>query len=565
MPLLRPGWFEGHDDLHIFRLIEYDAALRDGQIPPRWFPDVHGGRGNPHPIYYAPLFYLTAEIFHAAGAGAVAALKGALVLATLGASLGMFRYARLFFEPPAALVAAAAYTYAPYHLLDLYVRQAFSEYTVFVFLPLMLHAFHRLRFRGSRLDLCAAALAVAGMSTAHTISTMLVPPLLAAYASLLCLPALSVTRAFEWRWLKGAALAAVIGYALAGFFLVPAFLERGAINLAGYTDGYFDFHKHFVHPLQLLWSPWGFGMSREGLGDGISYRLGFAALTGTLLSALALPRLRAKSSGRPAHVLFFLAMMAGSVLMTTSASAAAWEWLPPLAFLQFPWRFLTLATVAGGFLCGAAHQALASPASPAGARAWWTALAVCGALAVMAAAGGLLGVHLWIPPGRLAFEEKPYINLVDAGTTSPPVTIDTAYMRRHALHWIDHLPPGVSYLEATLAEAEGPRVLVERGEATLSEVQERTASLALRVSAATPARLRANVYYFPGWTARLDGSPLPIEPPSRRPRLISLDVPPGEHAITLSFESTPARRLGDGLTLAGLAALALAGLLPARR
>ena len=565
IPLLRPGWFEGHDDFHIFRLIEYDAALRDGQIPPRWFPDIHGGRGNPHPIYYAPLFYMAAELFHLAGFGLVGALKAALILATLGASIAMFRYARLFFDPPAALVSAAAYTYIPYHLLDLYVRQAFSEYSVFVFLPLMLHAIHRLRFKGTRFDLVLAALAIAAMSVSHTITTMLVPPILLAYACLLSLPALSATRAFEWRWLRQAWIAAVIGYAIAGWFLVPAFLERDSINLAVYTEGYLDFHKHFVHPLQLLWSEWGFGISLEGLKDGISFRLGFAAIAGTILAAVGLPRLRHRSSGRVPHVVFFLLLAALALLMTTSISTAIWETLPPLRFLQFPWRFLTLTTLSMGFLCGAAWQSLTGAAASNGARAWTGALVLCALLPVTAAAGGLLDVNRWVLPGRIAFTEKMYLNLIDAGEAAAPVMLDSAYVRGHTLHWIDHLPPGVSHLESTSAEMEGPRVIVESGEAAISRVSERTASLSFHLTATSPSRVRVNVYAFPGWAARMDGAPLPIEEPARRPRLIRLEVPAGDHDVSLAFERTPARRLGDGLTLAGLASLALAGLFPSRR
>src|SRR5262245_3429234 len=144
VPTLLPGWFEGHDDLHIYRLIEYDLALKDGQIPPRWFPDISAGLGNPHPIYYAPLFYAGALLFHVVGLSWIASLKGALVLFMGLAALGMYRYARLFFDEAASLAAAAVYTYTPYHLLDIYVRKAFSEFTVFAILPFILEGFHRL-------------------------------------------------------------------------------------------------------------------------------------------------------------------------------------------------------------------------------------------------------------------------------------------------------------------------------------------------------------------------------------------------------------------------------------
>src|SRR4029453_8060364 len=117
-----------------------------------------------------------------------------------GAAVGMYHYSRLFFGPAASLVAAAAYTYAPYHLLDLYVRKAFSEFTVFAFLPLLLLAFHNLYGRGSRWEMIAGALALAGMSTAHTISTMMVPAVLAVYALILTLRVPASGRTGRWSW-----------------------------------------------------------------------------------------------------------------------------------------------------------------------------------------------------------------------------------------------------------------------------------------------------------------------------------------------------------------------------
>jgi hypothetical protein len=44
--------------------------------------------------------------------------------------------------------------------------------------------------------------------------------------------------------------------------------------------------------------------------------------------------------------------------------------------------------------------------------------------------------------------------------------------------------------------------------------------------------------------------------------VIFLDVAPGSHDVQVVFERTWPRKLGDGLTLAGLAALALVGLWP---
>ncbi|HKY32080.1 MAG TPA: hypothetical protein VJV23_06045 [Candidatus Polarisedimenticolia bacterium] len=568
--LLQPGWFEGHDDLHIIRMIEYDRALRDGQIPPRWFPDVSAGLGNPHPLYYAPLFYMAAESLHLMGVPIIPALKGALVLFTLLAAAGMQRYARGVLGGPASVVAAAAYTYAPYHLLDLYVRKAFSEYTVFAMLPWMLLAFRRLRFVPGRDGVLLAGVCAAGALLSHTISAMLVPPLLGLYA--VCLsrqPDAGGPRAragWSLTWLPRAGAAAALAGSLSAFFLLPAFLEREAVNLEIFTASYFQFHKHFVMPSQLLWSKWGFGMSYEGPADGLSFRIGSFGIAGIALAAAGLARLRA-SRRAASETVFHVGIAAAAAFMTLGISLPVWRAVPMLAFVQFPWRFLTLVTLAAGFLSGAAFQAWAArPLRVARLRIppWVLAGTLAAAIAAAAAAAGMLQVNRWIPAHRVGFQEKPYLNMIDRGEGSEPLVLDGSFVLRNTLRWLDHLPAGVGFTGLTPEHADLPKVQIVEGDARVRDVVVGTDRVRARVEAASAARVRVNVHRFPGWVARVNGEEAPLVSVTQPRQLLLFDVPPGSHAISADFERTAARTAGDLLTLAGLAAAAAAGLWPRR-
>jgi len=570
IPALMPGWFEGHDDLHIYRLIEYDRALKDGQIPPRWFPDISAGYGNPHPIYYAPLFYVTAETFHLAGLDVILSLKAAIVVFTLAAAVFMFSYARSFFGTQAAVVAAVAYTYAPYRMLDLYVREAFSECTVFAFLPALLLAYHNLRARGSRRDVISGALAMAAMSTSHTITTMMVPPLLAAYALLLSWRG-GPAGAVRWHWLGRAALSAVVGCAIAGFFLVPAFLERNEINLTTYTSQYLQYHKHFVYPIQLLWWPWGFGMSLEGLKDQMSFRMGLGLIAGGVAAVLALPKLRRRDGVAAAHVTFFLGVTVVAIFLMLPISAPVWDLLPPMKFVQFPWRFLMLTTLSTSFLSGAAFFALAAAppalargrgAAPARREPWGTALAVCAVFVAEAALGGTLGVKQRVPADRLGFVEKPDTHVIDRGPGAPRETMDASFVRRHTLLWYDHLPPDISFRGLNQSDLDRPKLEVEGGAARVSDMRVKSWLVRFRTEGDAPTRIRVNIYRFPGWTARVDGAPVSLVDLPQQRRVIFFDVPAGHHEVSVAFERTFARKLGDLISLAGLAALAAVGCWP---
>ncbi|MBI1802146.1 MAG: glycosyltransferase family 39 protein, partial [Chloroflexi bacterium] len=141
---------------------------------------------------YAPLAFYTGELFLKLGLDFVSATKLVFGLALVASGWAMFAFVRQRLNERAGLVAALVYLYAPYHLLDVYVRANLAETLAFVFLPLCLWAFGEAieRPRGPRLDrgaVAGTALAYAGLMLAHNGIALLFSPLLAAYMVVLVL------------------------------------------------------------------------------------------------------------------------------------------------------------------------------------------------------------------------------------------------------------------------------------------------------------------------------------------------------------------------------------------
>ena len=199
-PLFSPGYFfDAHDADHsVFFLVQFDAAIRDGVLWPRWGPDHALGYGYPLWLLYAPLAYFVAEAFHLLGLGFTAAVKVTWVLAFLFGGLGMFCLVRRWWGRgpmgrAAALVGGLVYVYAPYHLLTIYVRAALAEFAAMAWFPWVLLAFDDVvatgleegqRGNGNRSPwrrMAWAALAFAGLLLTHTGSILVFTPLLAAY------------------------------------------------------------------------------------------------------------------------------------------------------------------------------------------------------------------------------------------------------------------------------------------------------------------------------------------------------------------------------------------------
>jgi len=122
-PLLLPFTYDTHDGHYaLYNAAQLDHALRAGQFPVRWLPDVFGGRGLPLFLYYHPLaFYLVAAL-HVTGIGYIAAMKALELAAVAAAGFSMRAFLREHVSAGAALCGAVAYVAAPIHVVELHVK-----------------------------------------------------------------------------------------------------------------------------------------------------------------------------------------------------------------------------------------------------------------------------------------------------------------------------------------------------------------------------------------------------------------------------------------------------------
>lgn len=571
LALLPSGWFFGHDNMALIRLFEQDVMLRAGQFPVRWYPDVAGGYGSPHPQYYAPLFYLIAQIFHLAGCSLTLSLKLTIIVVVGGASVGIFLLTREFVGRGGGLLAAALYSYAPYHMLDLFVRTAFSELTVFAALPFVLLGFHRLAWGATPRRIAGAAAALGALCLSHTITVMLIPPLLGAYILLLARRV-----RFRRSFMLPVAGAGLLGICLAAFFLIPLVIEKDAVETEIYTGGYFSYGKHFVSPSQLLFSSWGHGMSREGPGDGFSFRLGALQIMGCLAAALWWPALRRAFPGA-AHLIIYAGLVSlAGIFMALAISKPIWTLAPPLRYVQFPWRFLILPAFGMPLIGGlalpllwrrreekAAPGTADLPASLQGNPVWkppsdpiprWAVAVMCAV--VVSSSAGMFGFRRWIPFEQIGFGgDHMDMKVRDADEAfASPTVFTREFIRKESLHWFDHLPHG-GYPYPPARDAERPRAEIAIGAGSLEVISEAPARYLMQTRSTEEITLRINVYRFPGWILRVDGKPVEPGPLLDRRPVLSLAVPVGEHLIEASFERTPARWAGDLVSLSAFAVL----------
>jgi len=528
LPIIIRGFPNGEDAyVHYRWAVEFKAALGEHvSLYPRWLGLANNGAGSPVMLYYPPLpFFVTAAFDFLLG-DTLRALSLSCWLATALAGAAMFIFSRRLVSPRWALAAALFYMAAPYAVFDLYQRSALSEYWSFAWLPLILDATCRTVERASVRTVIYLSANYAALLLTHL-------PLAFAVTMLLPVFALALTR--QLKPLLRLAAGYALGAGLGAVYLLPVLVERGYVRADRTLRIRYVNYFLFEHLGRAFRAP---------LFPGVDERR-FVVVEATTLVALSLPVLLALSlivifrrrrsapvaaSKRQLVALSIVAVL--SLLMTTRLSSFVWKAVPQLPYLQFPFRWLVVASAATCLLMIVAMAAL-FPLNRTGA-----ALALVFVIAIG------FGLRMSV----LAMTRASYDRaMFEAGLSEIEVP------EYRPVWWSKQKHIDTSEPDKFAASP----ILVRQGEAFVVAGDAEGMEQSYGIMATSEATLILRTLYFPGWVARVDAQPVPIEP--NEDGNIQLTVGPGHHHLWLSFKETPPRRIGDAIS--NLVLWALIGLL----
>ncbi len=592
-PLLAPGYFyDAHDGRHsVFFASMFDEAIRSGALWPRWAMHHNQGYGYPTFLLQAPLAFYVAEAFILLGLSATQAVKAAFAVALWGGAWGMYALVRTWIaeawpEPVpqrqgarvaaatahasmAALIAALLYTFAPYHLLDVYVRAALAETMVMAWFPWVFLAFDRLIAAGTAAGwqgrLLAAAASYAGLLLTHTFALAAFTPLLMTFALFRLWNVWrreqngAVTAAASGRLAALGRVAALAGGAgiaallLASPFLVPLIMEGPLLVQEEWTRDTYHYSRHWVHWGQFLSPFWGYGYSDDpaGANDGMGLQLGAPSVLLLIAAAWLLWRFdpdRRRERDRFRGLMGYLLVASLVVLaLMTPGAETLWDAVPLLAVLQFPWRLLALTSFTLSALGGLAlwQMARTDDGAFSGRHAERALLAIAFLVAWASYSysqpGALQPVEPWREDGRAVMEfeqEHPDMIATTRWVDERPVTSPLTEQYQRDDFSLDALE----------------RLAVLSGEGEVLRHYSLGHAFGGEVMMATPGAVQIRLYEFPGWQVKVNGTPVAhrVSPPYG---LIEVDVPAGRVQIDVWMGGTPARTTGAAISAATLTIL----------
>lgn len=490
LPMMAWGIPSGADlpNHYRFALPFYDAVSR-GHLYPGWLAESNFGFGDARFRFYPPgLYYLLAflKLFTNWYAASVAAFTA---LSVMG-GLGTYYWARAAYPAKVAMWAGVIYIIAPYHLNELYQASLLSEYAACSVLPFVFAFLERICRRQRVSDTAGLAAAYALLVLTHLPLTVIGSLSALVYAVFL------FRRQRFWSTLLRLTVGCVLGLAASAFFWTTMLAELPWIKgNSAHQNVYYDYRANFLFSSHAL----------ANRNTWYANLLGLAVL-GTLLPALVLIRNKVSRTTRAIAALTIV-----TVLMTTELSRPLWMIVPKLAEVQFPWRWLSITSLAGSILLAASLSK------------WAKILR-----------RGLRPVHL-----------VPLLGVVlSLFFVATQVVWDSEYLQRHEFEermssirasasFKDWMPSWASEAAALYSMKESVNANARAISIDAWEPEHRV----FTIDAGQAGDARVKTFYYPLWSATGANQSLETKPAEDGALLIS--VPAGKTTVNLDFREPP--------------------------
>jgi hypothetical protein len=540
LPLILNGCSCGHDlNFHLLNWMEAARQFSHGNLHPHWVFSAAYNAGEPRFIFYPPLSWTIGAILSFLMPWTWTPIVYTWLCLT-AAGLALYRLAREFTTPNAALIAAAFYLVNPYTLFTAYERTAYSELLAAAWIPLLLLAILRKKVTIPGIAIPVALLWLtndpAAVMGCYALALLTLIRIFQAAANPDAAPA-QLQSATPLQIATKASAGTILGLGLAAFYILPAAYERRYVQISAAlapgssVQNNFLFH-HTASPSH-----------NAVLNTASIIAVILLALTGLTLAAVYLsnsaPKARMPHPSQPHRegwdLKTPLAILTIAIaFLLTPLSNPIWQHVPELRFLQFPWRLLAILAAVLGLAIALAFT-----------RAKFKAIIAAGLSVALAMALTFTGYDLFhqycypedtVPASLTAFRSNAG---AEPNNEYAPIAADNrALNHNNPPYWlIPYQHPNIN-ANASANATPGP------------------APASLTLNATAPQILVLNLRDYPLWRVTLNQTIVATHL-HRSDGLIALPIPAGLNHIAITSIRTLDQTTGDILSLLSLAILLL--------
>jgi len=482
-------------------LISYATAAKvfstqfwAGELYPRWLVNTNAGFGSPVFLFYNPLAFYVMSFFefiapidpHGFGRVFIG-----IMCAIIVSGLTSYRWLKQHLAIKTAEKGALLYAGFPYLLLHIYGGFAISQLWGIALFPLLMEAAEDTVHKGWRM-LPKFALAYALLCCIHLPSMLM-------FAGIPWLYVVVFAPAGQKAWTVALATgSALLGIALSMIYLLPALFNKPYIASQHYLGNNFGYSHDFLDTYSQL------------------------GLLSMIMPLVVLFFEIPKSDHRTtltAQVRFWLVVQAGLMFMTLPLSKPIWDALPPLQYLQFPFRFFL------AMLPGTVFIAL-----------HWLPHAKSKYAYKMLFVIGLICSAIYSEQLKFFARESPITTILDNNLVAPEY--QTRWMEVHKIDFHRNVPDRFKAMRPVT-------FITGKGSASITMQDSRHMTLHVNITS-RDATLALHQFYFPGWQATPPAEVL------EQDALLSLHTPKGNYDIRLNLPWYTGEREGMIVSLGAL-------------
>lgn len=540
LPMMREFLVRGHDmRFHLNRINGLAEGLQFGQFPVRINPAYSAGYGYADPIMYPNLFFYIPAFLRVCGVSLFNSLIAFSFLINFATTLiSYYCFRRLCRSDMIGIMASALYTFSIYRLVDLYTRSAIGELLSMAFLPFVVLGMYEIVF-GIKKECRWLAIGFCGLLGSHILSVEM--------AAIFCLifTLMHLKIILKERRALLLVKAAGITVLLNMWFIVPLFMFYG--------EGFYLFES-FVETaavyLAQIFEPgfraYGFDQGPERTAGEMPQSIGLTLAFGIALFLLGkwiIGRRKQDDDtedSRRLDKIGNLCLGLALVAIFITSNLFPWKFVKEIPFIgeilamvQFPWRYLSIASV---LLVPVAAIGVYRFAKNELYKRILTVAAI--AVSILAAGPYLADFMLMDPQETIINKHKTYYD---------------------ATSNVDYFYSGTNGLKLIFR----PHTMESQLDISYSGFNKRGTDLIFAYSTETVNDgdyIEVPLYYYPGYTATLDG--VELETVRGKNNILRVNLPAGATSgvVRVTYAGLWQFRVGDAVSLIsalGLGAFAM--------
>jgi len=559
---------------HLMRVLFWGEAVSYSGLWPRWSAELVYGYGYPVFNFFPSMFHAFVQLVHQFGLPLLTAYRVVVYLHFLLAGISSYLLGKEIFRSRlAGWGAAVVYVYSPYLLYDAIVRGSGPETQALALLPLLILAIWKSSERPSVnseqllvtsswgairqslivslqspkwVVLTAVLFAITLLS--HPIAYQLLIPI---GVWLLIKAAFGVKRGEFLSTLIGPALGIGLGVMLTAFYWLPAFVDVGMTRSDQSISQGYAYQTNFLSLLDMMRFP-SVPADPALINPPVVRAI---PVVGLLWAAVVIILCWRRSTRTQREIVAaWTAVLILAIWLITPYSELVWDYFPLLRLTFYPWRLLSMTSIATAVLVALSLRMIED-----------RRLKIGNSTRIKSSIFNLLPAFLltclilissipWLFPPRQSMPEEITMEFA-LSQELPPLFIGTTTLGEFLPATVIELPDKLPE-EADLRAGNNPDRLQTMDGLTWTRLDESLIDATYEVVAERPLTAVYRQFDFPGWQVQIDGQSVPITP-SDPHGLITFPLPEGQHEIQITFTNTWARWLGWAISAVAFAIVVL--------